>query len=118
MLTSNYWKAKPILQRGISVANGTPPFFKGPTYYPICTPLDLVKMEYEPFKPIYIERVLSKLDPQKVWDDLHKLVKGEPVLLCWERSREKCHRRILAEWFWENLGEEVLEYPNEQAKIF
>ena len=53
----------------------------------------------------YRERVLSKLDPQKIYDTL----KGQ-VLLCWESPGEFCHRRIVAAWIEENLGIEVPEW--------
>ena len=59
---------------------------------------------------------LVSLEAKQVWDDLHALAAGaEPVLLCWERKADLaagvtfCHRRIVAEWFAEALGETVAE---------
>jgi len=53
----------------------------------------------------YRERILSKLDPHKIYDSL----KGQ-VLLCWEGPGEFCHRRIVAKWIEENIGIEVPEW--------
>ena len=59
---------------------------------------------------------LASLDPRHTWDELHALWgHDEPVLRCWERKadldadRTFCHRRIVAEWFAEHLGERVDE---------
>ena len=53
----------------------------------------------------YRAEVLSKLDPATVRADLGEDV----VLLCWENSGAFCHRRLVAEWFEENLGVSVPE---------
>ena len=48
----------------------------------------------------YRAEVLSKLDPARVYADLGE----DAVLLCWENSGAFCHRRLVAEWFEEELG--------------
>jgi hypothetical protein len=106
--------------------------YKGPgrisiaRYAPRWTPAgfeDYSKLEPGPwFKSVTQERyvelyhaeVLGKLDPQKTFDELQELGHGaEPVLLCWEKPGEFCHRRLVAEWFSEKLGVKVpeLEVP-------
>ncbi|MCY4527284.1 MAG: hypothetical protein OXB89_11840, partial [Anaerolineaceae bacterium] len=65
------------------------------------------------YLPLYHER-LAALDAQLVWDELHALVPGEePVLLCFEEppltADHWCHRQIVAQWFREELGQEVTE---------
>ncbi len=67
------------------------------------------------YTKLYTEEILSKLDAQTVWDELHVLAHPyEPILLCWERppfnDRNFCHRRIIAEWFEKELGKKVPEY--------
>ena len=53
---------------------------------------------------------LAALDPQAVWDRLHELAgNAEPVLLCWERPGERCHRRTVARWLHATLGRQVDE---------
>jgi Active DUF488-N3 subclade len=70
-------------------------------------------------KPEYRRRYasqLSALDPHTVWRDLHALAGDhEPVLLCWEHKadlaagRTFCHRRIVADWLAQAIGESVDE---------
>jgi len=47
--------------------------------------------------PVYVaeykRNVLSKLDPQKVYDEL-----SDSILMCWEVPVKNCHRRLVAEW--------------------
>ena len=62
----------------------------------------------------YQSEILAKLNPQKVWYDLHELVRGyEPILMCWEKGpligNNFCHRTLVAKWFEETLGEKVTE---------
>ena len=66
------------------------------------------KIEYE---KQYREQVLSKLDPQEIYDKLK-----ETVLLCWETSGF-CHRFIVACWIEENLGIKVPEWNIKDEKI-
>lgn len=64
----------------------------------------------------YIEQfyheVLSKLDPQKVYNELDNF-----ILLCYEEGTEFCHRHIVAEWFEILLGVEVPEIKIVNGKI-
>jgi hypothetical protein len=69
------------------------------------------------YRQLYDSEILARLDPQRTWDQLHELAAGaEPVLLCWEQppftTENWCHRRIVAEWFKEQLGLEVGELPH------
>lgn len=54
---------------------------------------------------------LADLDPASVWRSLEEIAgAAEPVLLCWERPGQFCHRRLVADWFHDHLGETVVEY--------
>lgn len=69
---------------------------------------------YEDYLPRYMAQ-LAQLDPQRVWDDLHRLAgSAQPVLLCYERPPlhrgNFCHRRMVADWFKDTLGQDVPEY--------
>ena len=59
-------------------------------------------------KETYVERyyneTLSKLDPQKVYNDL-----DGKILLCHEPSGEFCHRRLVARWLEDSLNVKVPE---------
>ena len=79
-------------------------------------------MPYPQYREIYFGEILANLNPQQVWDDLHRLVDCEPVLLCWERLNIPgawCHRRMVAEWFDIELGRvvEEVEDPHPQQII-
>ncbi len=61
----------------------------------------------EEYRALYAAEILAPLDPQATWDALHTLAAPyEPILLCWERPGEFCHRCLVAAWF-----EEMLEVP-------
>jgi hypothetical protein len=53
----------------------------------------------------YYAKVLSRLDPQEVFEDLGE----DAVLLCWEKSGTFCHRRMVADWFKDQLNIQVDE---------
>ena len=57
-------------------------------------------------------KILKALDPLLVWNVLHHIAGegNEPILLCYERRGEFCHRRLVAEWFEAHLDIQVLEY--------
>lgn len=70
------------------------------------------KITQDEYEKRYREDVLSKLDPQHVYN----MFKNN-VLLCWENPGEFCHRRIVAKWIKENLGIEVPEWNIKDEKL-
>ena len=75
---------------------------------------DMLKLEWADYVPAYEGRILAKLDARAVWDVLHaRAGQGvEPVICCYEKSDHHCHRRLVAEWFKRELGEDVTELAN------
>ncbi|MDL2283973.1 DUF488 domain-containing protein [Oxalobacter sp. OttesenSCG-928-P03] len=64
-------------------------------------------------------QMLSELDPMATWKKLHDLAGDhEPVLLCWEKPPfdecNFCHRRLVAQWFENELGAIVPEWRPEE----
>lgn len=55
---------------------------------------------------VEFQKILDRLDPQKVFNDL----RPDAILLCWEPPGKFCHRRLVAEWLESHLGIEVPEY--------
>lgn len=119
MLTSSYFTFKGPGRIGIS--RGFP---RGYTKIPMFRQLapgpwfnSVSKPEYE--KLFYAQ--LAALNPQAVWDELHRLAgDAEPVLLCYERTpftdTNWCHRRMVASWLESTLGIVVNEYePKSKA---
>lgn len=104
MQTSCFAKTKNH-QRAVSIARSSPRWFKGRRYMQLAPPWSLVKMEDEKEYTKEYRKILDKLDPAMVLEDL-----GEgAILLCWEKAGEFCHRRLVAEWLEEHLGITVNE---------
>jgi len=79
-------------------------------YPPLLPSLNLLKewragkISKEVYTQRYYQETLSKLDPQKVYNDL-----DGTILLCHELPGEFCHRRLVAKWFESSLDVEVVE---------
>lgn len=69
------------------------------------------KINQKEYAQRYIEEILTKLNPQ----DVYNMFKNS-VLLCWELPGEFCHRRIIAAWVEKNLGIEVPEWNEKDEK--
>jgi hypothetical protein len=118
----------------VSIAHSNPYWYKGLSYS-LLAPTSKILNEYKSnrfsndkkaimiYTDAYAEEILSKLDQEKVYEELHfKLVKSiarqisetkyseEDIvtLLCWERPDKFCHRHLVARWFAEK-GIEVKE---------
>lgn len=107
--TSYFYKAgkKP---NAVSIALKSPFWFKGKQYPALAPTEELLEFwrethDEEEYAKRYIKEVLSKLDPQRVYEDL-----DGSILLCWENSDQFCHRHIVAMWLEKNLGIEVPEW--------
>ena len=62
------------------------------------------KISKEAYTQRYYNETLSRLDPQKVYNDL-----DGKILLCHEPPGEFCHRRLVARWLEDSLNIEVPE---------
>ena len=58
----------------------------------------------EAYTQRYYNETLSKLDPQKVYNDL-----DGKILLCHEPPGAFCHRQLVARWLESSLGVKVVE---------
>lgn len=100
---------KVLPRRQISIARGTPPDFSGDKYPSLMPEWDLItlfkdeRINVDEFKEIYYNSVLSKLEPEKVYEDL----KGK-VICCHESRGEFCHRKLVIEWLKDSLGEDIV----------
>ena len=107
----------------VSIAGKSPDFFNDmvktsadcKTYKSLAPKYDWWKLWHdgnlsnEQYIEKYKETVLSKLDAQKVFDDLTGGNRKDVVLLCWEGKDKFCHRHIVADWLSHELGIEVNE---------
>lgn len=87
-------------------------FWDGDTYSKLAPPAEIIKIKDEAlYTKIYYEKVLSKLNPQQVFEELG----DNSVLLCYEKYADIeqgttfCHRRMVAKWLEDNLGIKVDE---------
>jgi hypothetical protein len=101
----------------ISIARYAPRRYpEGYATYPLLAPGAWFKKVSEAEYRARYATILSSLDPQETWDQLHALAgAAEPILLCWERSRDcalgttYCHRHIVAAWFAATLNVKIPE---------
>ena len=102
----------------IAISGKRPDFYDG-LYYPEFAP------RWETFKKWkdkditnegYAEeykKYLDSLDKEEIKKDFKPYMnspKNHVILLCYEKPSDFCHRHVLAEWLFENLGIEVAEY--------
>lgn len=80
-------------------------------YRKLCPGWSLVKdykkkvISRQNYIEIYQEDILDKLDPEKTYQDLGE----DAVILCWEKPKAFCHRRLIADWFYDRLQIKVNE---------
>jgi len=98
------------LRGAVSISRGVPDYFRGPRYLVVAPRYEMLKMSWEEYDYEF-GLILEKLDPEEVYRDLIQLGGDDPILLCWEKPNERCHRRRVAEWL-ENamIGIEITEY--------
>ena len=87
-------------------------FWVGDVCELLAPPAEIINIEDEElYTKHYYEKVLKKLNPQEIYN----MFGDNAVLLCYEKwddikeGKSFCHRRIVAEWFENNLGVSVDE---------
>ena len=115
MLTSNF----SIMSKhpnAVSIALTDPYFYKGIRYSILAPPRDLLSayklgtVTEEEYTKIYTERVLDRLDPRIVYQDLGP----HAVLLCHCSAKPNvfCHRHLVSAWLRKTLGVSIYEYSS------
>ena len=116
--TSSYnnWKSDKYITYSISGNRGKSLNYHGRYYQKLAPKLSFWKTWHDNIGKIseeennryyvqeYWNQVLSKLDPEEVYNDL-----DYSVLLCYESNMDFCHRHIVAAWFEILLDVEVTE---------
>jgi len=121
--TSYYSKVSDLRQNEIEpvcISAGAPDFFKGLTYRKLAPRKDMLygKMTDAEYRVAYAE-ILSKLEPQKVVQELTEIADGKNIALCCYEGTKKletsfCHRQIVAKWLWDTLKIEVEEFDTKR----
>ncbi|MCR3882949.1 MAG: DUF488 domain-containing protein [Methanothrix sp.] len=110
MQTSNFSRSG-THPRAVAISRTRPRGWTGRAYEPLAPSWRLLleaksgAIDEDEYIQRYRAEVLSKLDPREVYADLGE----DAVLLCWEMAGAFCHRRLVAEWFEEELGILVAE---------
>ncbi len=121
MILTSYYKGLDLVKHkdqviSISGDRGRGEKFTGEYYQPLAPKKDFWEIWHDNIGKIspaentkyyireYYEQVLSKLDVNKVYEEL-----DNKILLCYEDPRAFCHRQIVAAWFELYLGLEVPE---------
>lgn len=124
--TSSYNNFKTDIFKTVSISGdrGKSVDYKGEYYSKLAPKLSFWKKWHENIDVVpelennkyymeeYYKEVLSKLNPEKVYEDL-----DNSILLCYEDSSEFCHRHIVAAWLELLLDIEVKEQVIEEGKI-
>ncbi len=88
----------------ISICAFTPKFYDGIEYKKLAPTKDIL-LKYkedcneEEYDASFNKEVLSLLDPKVVENELLALANGKtPVLCCYEKSSDFCHRKLVSKW--------------------
>lgn len=85
-------------------------FWTGERYLALAPLPDMFGLGEEEYKKQYAERILAKLDPKKVYEELF-----DAVILCYEKwediksDKTFCHRHLVAKWLEKELGVNIDE---------
>ena len=92
----------------ISIARWTPKWYKGLRYSKLAPNLTLLTwwrksdktQKDKDFYKLAFLKHLTTLNPHKIALELNDKCNGKiPVLICFEKPGDFCHRHIVAEWF-------------------
>jgi hypothetical protein len=109
-MNTSYFAKRIVHANPVSIAGKAPDWYKGRQYKKLA-PLFWFFQKYKQdhdetfYTEQYLKEVLAQLNPQEVFEELG----SDATLLCWEKSGEFCHRRLVAKWLEENLHIEVPE---------
>lgn len=117
MYTSNFARLRYVNPplRPVSIARGTPRWFRGPCYEALAPEWEWLRFSREEYDRAFRRR-LNQLDPRRVYEDLGE----QAVLLCWCKHNAGCHRRLVAEWLEKSLGIVIPEwgYPRSDCQPY
>ena len=108
-LYTSYFGKRLKSDRLVSIARGTPTWFKGKTVLSVAPSWDLVTgiksgtITAEEYADAYFKQ-LDKLGEEKI---LLMFEDGD-ILLCYEKPEDFCHRHLLAKWL-NDRGHSVTE---------
>jgi hypothetical protein len=114
MKTSYFANLKNV-SNPLSIASKPPSWYSGPEFkvlapnWSFLSAYKAKEIDAYTYSLEYQRLVLSPLDPREVYDILVNQYGPDVTLLCYERSGEFCHRRLVAGWFAWHLKVKVRE---------
>ncbi len=100
----------------VSIARFSPKWYQGFRFESLAPPKKLLwkakqgKISEEEYTIQYLAVIEEQYTPESLLKRLYKdFGDKDIVLLCFEKKREFCHRRLLSEWLEAGLGIEVKE---------
>ena len=81
-------------KNAVAICRIIPKWFKGQSDQRLAPPWFLLKKDEDYTEFEFKKYVLDKLSPEYMWEALK-----DKILLCYEKDRDSCHRKWVAEWF-------------------
>lgn len=109
MNTSYFARVKQI-GAPLSISGKAPAWYNGPQYkilapkYGFFSAYKAGEIDSDGYTECYYDQVLRHLDASQVYEHLIKIHGKNVTLLCYEKPGDFCHRRLVAEWFQNELG--------------
>jgi hypothetical protein len=96
----------------ICIARGVPKFLPGiPLYQKLAPSYPMLRMSEREYV-VAFQRILDKLDPVRVLEDLVRMASPHtPIICCYEGIDKACHRHYVAAWLRDELTIHVREMP-------
>lgn len=120
--TSYFSKAKTLAENGImiiGIAQYPPRWFYGFSMKKLApSPSILHEESWDVYKRRFDAEIIGKLDPHQILREIAAISQGRDVALCcFEKDRNGCHRKIVAEWLTQNTGVAIEEYEERPTVV-
>ncbi len=124
MFTSYFanWRKYPLTEyQPIGIVRTVPKYFHYFNLPELAPPKKMARLQEYRMRTEYRDYLEGNLNPKSICIKIAELT-GEliPVLLCYEKPHEFCHRHILREWLTEAHGVNIIELggiPSVQMKL-
>lgn len=120
ILTSYFSQLKKINQTKfmpIGIAIIPPQWYKGINYQKVAPTVDMLSLSGNAYKRKF-QKILDSLAPDEVLNELAELSGGKDiVLLCFEKDRNRCHRKLVGDWLNNSLGLQIKEWGDDKENL-
>ena len=120
ILTSYFSQLKKIDQTRfmpIGIAITPPRWYRGINYKKVAPTVDMLSLSENAYNYKF-QKILDSLVPEEVVKELTGLSGGKDiVLLCFEKDRNRCHRKLVADWLCNSLGLQIKEWGDDGENL-